>query len=155
MASNSLYLGKLRRRKEMKEGQNSSQISCICSALWFCQLYSFSSLSLRETLNSSSSVYKHDLFHINIYVFLNILSSNFAIIFWRTLRYWLIQPASITLKALSRVPRYCSLGSGECNYSGAPAFRLMIQKLEQKISGLCFHWLSSFHFLLAKTSNQI
>ena len=33
MAANSLYLGKLRRRKERKDGQNSSQISCICSAL--------------------------------------------------------------------------------------------------------------------------
>ena len=33
---------------------------------------------------------------------------------------------------ISHVPCYCSLGSGECNYSAAPAFRLMIQKLDKK-----------------------
>ena len=51
MATNSLYLGKLRRRRESrKDGQTSSQISCICSALWFYQLsFYFPSWSLRNT----------------------------------------------------------------------------------------------------------
>ena len=35
MAKNSLYLGKLRRRKERQDGEIPSEISCICSALWF------------------------------------------------------------------------------------------------------------------------